>query len=446
MTNSNQQEPDSFPNSDNRVSDSTPLSPLARIIRFFLYQKLVVGIVVAGLVLWGISVAPFDWKVDWLPRNPVPVDAIPNLGENQQIVFAEWEGRSPQDVEDQVTYPLTVSLLGLPGVQEIRSQSGFGFSMIFVIFEEDVEFYWSRARIIEKLNSLPAGALPAEVQPMLGPDATGLGQIYWYTLEGRDPDGNPVGGWDLGELRSIQDWHVRYALQSAEGISEVSSIGGFVPEYQVEVNPDAMRVFDVGLEEILQAVSRSNLDVGAGVTEINRVEYIIRGRGFVQSLEDLEKAVVRVGENSVPIRVSEVAVVSRGPGPRRGALAVGGAEAVGGGEVVREGFNPLFAIQNVQEKISEIGAGLPIRAVGDWERTDTDTVKRFAERIGFEAFDSGELDQEAWLAWLRTNPRETWPEWITTRQIEIVPFYNRAWLIQGTLASLHDANLLTIRE
>jgi len=423
--------------------NSGPLSPLARIIRFFLYQKLVVGILLAGLVLWGISVAPFDWKIDWLPRNPVPVDAIPNLGENQQIVFAEWEGRSPQDVEDQVTYPLTVSLLGLPGVQEIRSQSGFGFSMIFVIFEEDVEFYWSRARIVEKLNSLPAGALPAEVQPMLGPDATGLGQIYWYTLEGRDPDGNPVGGWD-GELRGIQDWHVRYALQAAEGISEVSSIGGFVPEYHVDVNPQALRVFDVALEEVLYAVSRSNLDAGAGVTEINRVEYIIRGRGFVKTLADLEEAVVRVGKNSVPIRVRDVATVSRGPGPRRGALAVGGAEAVGGVVVVREGFNPLAAIRNVQEKMEEIRDGLPIRAVVDWERIDVDAVARFAEQAGFAAFESAELDQEAWLAWLRANPREVWPEWITTSQIEIVPFYDRSGLIQETLATLNDAIFLQI--
>src|SRR5690625_6807807 len=241
-----------------------------RVIRFSLENRLVVILLLITMILAGISVAPFDWESDILPRSPVAVDALPNLGENQQIVFVDWPGRSPHDIENQVTYPLTVQLLGLPGAREVRSTSMFGFSTVYIIFEDDIEFYWARSRILEKLNSLPAGTLPEGVMPTLGPDATGLGQMYWYTLEGRDPDGNPVGGWDLGELRSIQDWQVRYALQAAEGVSEVSSVGGFVPEYQVEVNPDAMRVFDVGLEEILQAVSRSNLDVGAGVTEINR--------------------------------------------------------------------------------------------------------------------------------------------------------------------------------
>ena len=158
-------------------------------LRFFLTQKLVVALLTLLLLGWGLAVAPFDWKIDWLPRDPVPVDAIPNLGENQQIVFTEWPGRSPRDVEDQVTYPLTVSLLGVPGVREVRSLSMFGFSSIFVIFDEETEFYWSRSRILERLNSLPSGTIPAGVQPALGPDATGLGQIFWYTLEGRDPEG-----------------------------------------------------------------------------------------------------------------------------------------------------------------------------------------------------------------------------------------------------------------
>jgi copper/silver efflux system protein len=239
-------------------------SMLNRIIRFFLEQKLVVLLLVLLIVFAGVAVAPFDWRIDWLPRSPVPVDAIPNLGENQQIVFTEWTGRSPQDVEDQVTYPLTVSLLGVPGVQEVRSLSSFGFSMIFLIFEEGIEFYWSRARILEKLNSLPAGLLPEDVQPALGPDATALGQIFWYTLEGRDPHGLPAGGWDLHELRTIQDWYVRYGLLSAEGISEVASIGGFVQEYQIDVDPDAMRAYEVTLDQVFTAVANSNLDVGAG--------------------------------------------------------------------------------------------------------------------------------------------------------------------------------------
>ena len=166
-----------------------------KLIRFCLENKLVVGLLLIAIIGWGLMVAPFDWELGGLPRSPVPVDAIPDIGENQQIVFTEWAGRSPQDVEDQITYPLTVSLLGIPGVKTIRSNSMFGFSSIYVIFDEDTEFYWSRSRILEKLNSLPSGTLPERVKPALGPDATGLGQVFWYTLEGRDEKGDPAGGW-----------------------------------------------------------------------------------------------------------------------------------------------------------------------------------------------------------------------------------------------------------
>jgi copper/silver efflux system protein len=176
----------------------------------------------------------------------------------------------------------------------------FGVSSVFLIFDEKVEFYWSRARILEKLNSLPAGALPGGVQPALGPDATALGQVFWYTLEGRDPDGQPAGGWDLHELRSVQDWYVRYGLLSAEGISEVASIGGFVREYQVDVDPDALRAYGVTLGQVYAAVANSNLDVGARVTEINRVEYLLRGVGFIESVADLEEAVVAVSDDFQP--------------------------------------------------------------------------------------------------------------------------------------------------
>jgi len=201
---------------------------LNSIIRFFLENKLVAVILLILFVGWGIATAPFDWSTGSLPKDPVPVDAIPDIGENQQIVFTTWPGRSPQDIEDQITYPLTAALLGIPGVKTIRSSSVFGFSSIYIIFKEDIEFYWSRSRILEKLNSLPSGILPNGVQPALGPDATALGQIFWYTLEGRDPDGNPTGGWDLQELRTIQDYYVKYSLSSSEGVSEVASIGGFV--------------------------------------------------------------------------------------------------------------------------------------------------------------------------------------------------------------------------
>ncbi|GAI08570.1 unnamed protein product, partial [marine sediment metagenome] len=250
----------------------------------------------------GIYVAPFDWEFREMPRDPVPVDAIPDIGENQQIVFTGWMGRSPQDVEDQITYPLTVSLLGIPGVKTVRSYSFFGFSSIYIIFEEDVDFYWSRSRVLEKLNSLPGGTLPEGVQPALGPDATALGQIFWYTLEGRDEKGNPAGGWDLDELRTIQDWYVRYGLLSAKGVSEVASVGGFVKEYQIDVDPDAMRACKVGLGDIFKAVKASNIDVGARTIEINKVEYVIRGLGFFKTISDIEMTVVKVNEN-VPIRI-----------------------------------------------------------------------------------------------------------------------------------------------
>ena len=266
------------------------------VIRFCLERKLVVALILAAVVGLGIMVAPFDWDLTAIPRRPVPVDAIPDIGENQQIVFTSWPGRSPQDVEDQVSYPLTVSLLGIPGVKTVRSYSMFGFSTIYVIFKEDVEFYWSRSRILEKLSSLPAGTLPGDVKPALGPDATALGQIYWYTLEGRDPEGNPTGGWDPQELRSIQDWTVRYALMSADGISEVASVGGFVKEYQIDVDPDAMRAHGVRLQDIFSAVRSSNIDVGARTIEINAVEYVIRGLGFIKTLEDIENVVVSVSE------------------------------------------------------------------------------------------------------------------------------------------------------
>jgi len=365
---------------------------LDKIIRYCLENKLVVILVTLLFIAWGIIVAPFDWNIKSLPRNPVPVDAIPDIGENQQIVFTEWMGRSPQDVEDQITYPLTVSLLGIPGVKTIRSYSFFGFSSIYVIFKDEVEFYWSRSRVLEKLNSLPAGTLPQGVQPRLGPDATALGQVFWYSLEGRDENGNPTGEWDLNELRSIQDWTVRYALQSADGVAEVASVGGFVQEYQIDANPDAMRAFKVKLTDIFNAVKMSNVDVGARTIEINKVEYVIRGLGFIKSLKDIESSVIKE-TNNVPIRIKDVATVSLGPALRRGALDKGGTEVVGGVVVVRYGENPLSTIKNVKQKIEEISPGLPKKILPDG----------------------------------------------TVSQVKIVPFYDRTGLIYETLGTLNTA-------
>ncbi|HPY77271.1 MAG TPA: efflux RND transporter permease subunit, partial [Anaerohalosphaeraceae bacterium] len=374
---------------------------IGKILGFCIYNKLVVGLIALFVIGWGIYVAPFDWQFAALRRNPVAVDAIPDIGENQQIVFTEWPGRSPQDVEDQVTYPLTTALLGIPDIQVIRSSSMFGFSSIYVVFRDFTffekwiggkDFYWTRSRILEKLNSLPAGTLPPGVMPTMGPDATALGQIYWYTLEGRDPQGRPAGGWDLEQLRTIQDWQVRPRLRSAMGVSEVASVGGFVREYQIEADPDAMRAFGVGLDEVFAAVQRSNIDVGAQTIELNRVEYLVRGVGFIKSLEDVESAVIRVRDN-VPVQIKHVAKVTWGPQVRTGALDKAGAEAVGGVVVAKYGSNPLEVIQSVKQKIEELSPGLPSKTLADG----------------------------------------------TVSKVTIVPFYDRTGLIYETLGTLNDA-------
>lgn len=418
--------------------DGERKSILGKLIRFCLENKLVVAIALIAFVVWGVGVAPFDWDIGGLPRSPVPTDAIPDIGENQQIVFTEWMGRSPQDVEDQITYPLTVSLLGIPSIKTVRSFSFFGFSSIYLIFNEKVDFYWSRSRVLEKLNSLPAGTLPQGVQPALGPDSTALGQIFWYSLEGRDPDGNPAGGWDLHELRTIQDWYVRYALLSAGGISEVASVGGFVQEYQIDVDPDAMRAYGVTLEQVFMAVRMSNVDVGARTIEVNKVEYVVRGLGFIQHVSDIEDTVVKVADN-VPVYIKNIGHVTLGPALRRGVLDKDGAEATGGVVVVRYGFNPLAAIKNVKAKIAEIAPGLPTKVVIDKEHTSRDVVERFARQNGFDAYDGAVLNEKAWLKWLRETPREEWPRWVTTSQVTVVPFYDRTGLIYETLGTLNTA-------
>ena len=354
---------------------------LNKIIRFFLENKLVTALFLMVFIVWGIVSAPFNWDTGWLPRDPVPVDAIPDIGENQQIVFTEWAGRSPEDIEDQITYPLTTALLGIPGVKTVRSNSIFGLSSIYIIFDEDIEFYWSRSRILEKLSSLRAGTLPSEVQPALGPDATALGQIFWYTLEGRNPDtGEPTGGWDPQELRSIQDYYVGYALTSAKGVSEVAAIGGFVKEYQVDIDPVAMRENNVTVAQIMNAVKKSNLDIGARTIEFNRAEYMVRGLGYIKSLEDLEKAVVAVSNNT-PVRIKDVAVVNFGPATRRGGLDKEGAEATGAVVVSRYGANPMQVIENVKAKIKEISPGLPSKTLADGT-TSKVTVVPFYDRTG----------------------------------------------------------------
>jgi Cu(I)/Ag(I) efflux system membrane protein CusA/SilA len=365
---------------------------LNKIIKFFLENKLITILLLIVFILLGIVYAPFNWNLGFLPRDPVPVDAIPDIGENQQIVYTEWPGRSPQDIENQVSYPLTTALLGIPGVKTIRSNSVFGLSSIYIIFDDDIEFYWSRTRILEKLNSLPTGTLPEGVTPALGPDATALGQIYWYTLEGRDKDGNPAGGWDPQELRTIQDFYIRYSLTSAKGVSEVASIGGFVKEYQVDIDPNAMKAYGVTVAQVMQAVKKSNLDIGARTIEFNRVEYLVRGLGYIKNLDDLEESVVTVKDN-VPVRIKDVAKVNFGPATRRGGLDKGGAEAVGGVVVARYGANPMEVINNVKKKIAEISPGLPSKTLSNG----------------------------------------------TVSKVTVVPFYDRTGLIKETLGTLESA-------
>jgi len=352
-----------------------------RLVKYFLENRLITFIFLIAFVVAGLVTMPFNVKSGLLPRDPVPVDAIPDIGENQQIVATEWMGRSPKDIQDQITYPLTTALLGIPGVQTIRSTSMFGMSFIYIIFKDNTEFYWSRSRILEKLNSLPAGTLPSGVQPALGPDATALGQIFWYTLEGRDPKtGKPNGGWDPQELKTIQDFYVKYSLSTAEGVSEVASVGGFVKEYQVDLNPDALKAYNVSVMDVMNAVKNSNLDIGAETIELNNVEYIIRGLGYVKSLNDLEISVVAV-RNNVPVRIKDVAHVNFGPATRRGGLDKAGSEAVGAVVVARYGSNPMGVINNVKEKIKEIESGLPQKTLSDGTVSKV-TVVPFYDRTG----------------------------------------------------------------
>ena len=370
---------------------------LNKSIKFLIENKLVAVLLLVLFIGWGIVHAPFNWDTHFLPSNPVAVDAIPDIGENQQIVFTKWDGRSPQDIEDQITYPLTTSLLGISGVKTIRSSSMFGFSSIYIIFDEDVDFYWSRSRILEKLNSLPNNLLPDAVNPSLGSDATGLGQIFWYTIEGRDEQGNVTGGWDLHEIRSVQDYYVKYALSSASGVSEVASIGGYVQEYQVDVNPELMRQYDIGLHQIVKAVKDNNKDIGAQTIEINQAEYLVRGLGYIKSISDIENAVV-TSEDYTAIKIKDIAKVTLAPKARRGILDKEGAEVVGGVVVSRYGANPLEVINNVKSKINELSAGLPSKVLKDGR----------------------------------------------TSQLTIVPFYDRSELIKETLGTLNEALSLEI--
>lgn len=323
----------------------------------------------------------------WAVRN-TPIDAIPDIGVNQQIVFVDWQGRSPKDVEDQIVYPLTINMLGIPGVETIRSNSMFGFGMINIIFEDEIDFYWSRTRVLERMN-LAQQDLPEGVVPVLGPDATALGQIYWYTLEngyycpnhpgeafelpGNCPeDGNALvrSRYNLAELRSFQDWFVKFQLAAVQGVSEVASVGGYVKQYQVDVDPNKMLSYHVGMKKLIRTIKESNIDIGAKVIEEGGAEWIVRGLGFVKSVEDIENIVIKA-DKGVPVFVKNVGHVSLGPDFRRGALVKDGFETAGGIVLMRYGENPLRVIDGVKAKIEEFKPGLPpgVRVVGYYDRS-----------------------------------------------------------------------------
>ena len=285
-----------------------------------------------------------------------PVDAIPDLTENQVLVYADWMGRSPQEVEDQVTYPLSTGLQGLAGVKDVRAVSMFGFSLLTIIFQDDIDTYFARTRVLERLNYLQA-AMPEGVKPQLGPDATGLGWVYQYSLD-VDPSKTPDGGYDLGKLRAAQDWHIRYQLASVQGVAEVASIGGFVKQYQIELSGTKMRAANVTLMEVMTAVQNANLNVGGKVIEENGAEFVLRGIGLIESTEDLELIPIKAIDGT-PIYLKHIATVQIGGDFRRGALDINGHEAVGGTVIMRTGENAKAVIERVKEKIAQISKSLP---------------------------------------------------------------------------------------
>ena len=290
-----------------------------------------------------------------------PLDAIPDISETQIIVFADWPGRSPQEVEDQVTYPMVVNLQGLAGVKAVRSSSAFGFSMINVIFEDGTDLYFARTRILERMN-LISSLLPRGVTPILGPDASAVGQVFWYTVEGE--------GKDLGELRAIQDWFVRYQLNSVPGVAEVASVGGFVRQYQIDVDPNKLAAYGLSIREVIEAVQRSNSNVGGKVLEQGAIEYVVRGLGLIHDVADVERIVV-TSRGGVPVYVSNLGGVSLGPEFRRGALEKNGKEVVGGVVTMRYGESAPEIIGRVKEKIAELQTGLPagVRLIPFYDRS-----------------------------------------------------------------------------
>ncbi len=309
---------------------------IERIIEYSIRTPAVVLILTLGLAVAGI------WSL-----SRTPIDAIPDLSENQVIVFADWMGRSPKEIEEQITYPLSVNLQGLAGVKAIRSSSEFNFSMLNIIFDDSVDFYFARTRVLERL-ALASAFLPPGVVPYLRPTPAALGQVFWYTIEGD--------GYDLSELRTIQDWFVRYQLNAVPGVAQVSSVGGFAKEYQVDVTPERLRAYNITLGQLMNALASSNLSVGGRVIHKGKAEYLVRSVGWITSLDDIRNTVIET-RNGVPIRVGDVATVTVGPQFQRSVLEKDGRQVVGGVVLMRFGENPLEITRRVREKIREIEKG-----------------------------------------------------------------------------------------
>ncbi len=336
---------------------------IEKIIEWSVRNRFMVVVALIGMILGGI------WSI-----LRTPLDAIPDLSDNQVIVYADWPGRSPQVIEDQVTYPLASSLQGLPNIKAVRASSAYGFSMVYAIFDDATDPYFARTRVLERLASVQS-RLPAGVTPALGPDGTGVGHVYWYTVEGK--------GYDLARLRSIQDWYLRLQLQSVPGVAEVASIGGFVRQYQIELDPEKLYTYGVKLDEVAKAVRMSNNEVGGGLVEQNSAEYSVRGRGYIQSAADLEEIVVKTAPGGVPVKVAQIGTVQLGADTRRGMLDKNGeGEVVGGIIVMRHGENAKVVIDRVKEKLEELSKGLPegISVHAAYDRSDliersVDTLK-----------------------------------------------------------------------
>ncbi|MEM7311987.1 MAG: efflux RND transporter permease subunit [Planctomycetota bacterium] len=344
---------------------------IERLLEFCLKERLVILVGCIAIVGFG-----------WYSMNEVPVDAIPNVGENQVIVLTEWPGRSPKDIEDQITYPLSIVLQAVPGAESVRGKSMFGFSFVQVTFADNVDFYWARSRVAEQLTTV-GRTLPDDVTPTLAPDATALGQIYYYVLV-------PPEGMDLAEQRSKQDFFIKYALQSVDGVAEVASIGGYERQYQIDVNPDRLRYHNLTLSAVLGAVRAANMEVGAKTVESGGMEYLIRGKGFlgsdrtpVETIEQIDQTVITV-RDGVPLRVSDVADVQLGPAFRRGALDYNGSEAVGGVVVMRYGENPREVIDRVKARIASLEPeldGIEIRGIYDRTELISETIKTLTDAL-----------------------------------------------------------------